>query len=565
MTAVLSCTLCTCRFDGHRQLETHFKAKHPDEMDKLPDVAESKKMVRSMRHVIATKWKAGLTKLERQHVKPTTDDKTKVVCTTCDESISKRRIGDHVCKCSGGRVRPADVKYWASFKDGHLLQRGKYLKGQKDHRNCVFEILYDYGDDEDSHQAVASPMDRAQDRPVDKTSMYDTGSWDDWWASGTSWEHSDTSWKHERPTDATWKHEDKQWSHGRSNEATWESQEATRKDSMWSKDESWWWHGSSWKDSGNYDEKQYEKAEERWTAGTAGEKTLKIKDAVRTYNPDDEPKPKGKNQFPHKVKIESLQAFVKYLMTSGTGTDDGTIRSHRYYVSALRSCFEYEDGSGEVDANTFFDQAVRQELVEEVISLPIWNEMRGWSRNAGSTFIKLTEHRKLEALKLRSEVGKSLAADMELVLTGVIRPWKKRCAVQANVRSHEKEDRDTERLEKVAPIGIIKTVLRHTMLRLKYLELAVTAGTVQATDKVRRLLNKLLVAIVFHGTYAGRPGEWKRMLMFDIYAMSLAEGGDKVISFSCLSYFLFVGDTFCTSKEDTADILTRWWRSGIKP
>ena len=108
MTAVLSCTLCTCRFDGHRQLETHFKAKHPDEMDKLPDVAESKKMVRSMRHVIATKWKAGLTKLERQHVKPTTDDKTKVVCTTCDESISKRRVGEHVCKCSGGRV----IKSW---------------------------------------------------------------------------------------------------------------------------------------------------------------------------------------------------------------------------------------------------------------------------------------------------------------------------------------------------------------------------------------------------------------------------------------------------------------------
>jgi hypothetical protein len=252
---------------------------------------------------------------------------------------------------------------------------------------------------------------------------------------------------------------------------------------------------------------------------------LKIKDSIRTWTPENSTKVAGKKTvFPFKVQSVPMPGFRAYLQRTLKSPTPEAMDGVIHHVSSMYHTFELIKKDTNVDA--VLVDSIMSGTMAEVLSLPVFAPDRGWSSNACTSLMKYVSYLRNKASRERDT---DTIADLDLFIDEIQKPWKQRCSTEGTIRGHLKNDKDTLTLANAAPIDMIRKLLQDTMLMLRILELASEKGLLEPSDKLRRVVNKLMVAIVFHGTYAGRPGEWARMLLCDILAMARSQS-TKVVA-----------------------------------
>jgi len=208
-----------------------------------------------------------------------------------------------------------------------------------------------------------------------------------------------------------------------------------------------------------------------------------------------------------------LASFVLSLnaQDAGEGTVDYKERGCKYFFSLLEAVEEQDKGVVHNPAQIIYS-IYQQELIDEILALPIVHKGHPWSRMMMTGLSGLLE---FEETKCNGKDDHHREKACKQLLKNGARKKLKACNRYKKVLTFRKKTRDRVRLNKTLKLDVVKELLQDTMLDMQAISFMLNCKCVKewGLDGVNWVfvMGCWLVALIFQVTCAGRPGEWMKI------------------------------------------------------
>jgi hypothetical protein len=208
----------------------------------------------------------------------------------------------------------------------------------------------------------------------------------------------------------------------------------------------------------------------------------------------------------HNVDMSPFQHWMRVMSKS-----EDTITSYSQGVQMWLSCVDIECDF-QADMLDILIASYRQGTLADLFATRVFKETKSFQSKVHQTFESLIEHLLLECHKTdRDNERKAL----ELMKRDLMNPLRKKNETRRRLNYQDKVDDDVERIKRLPPVDVQKSVSVEAMLMLIVL-IEHFAGEV-APKRAKFVMNALMFGIHSFTSQVGRSGEWHSLLRAHAY------------------------------------------------